>query len=136
MNGVCGYWFGSDPSNIGAHIITIFFFMSSKPQKDSLHESLEEVTARRKRTLAELKQLLKCYSHNSDLLHATTFALRALRSDMRKKLRGCEEIEEVNVAGDDGDELHRDDGVFRATSDDDESHICTNVILPYASSIF
>ena len=128
MNGVSGYRFGSDPSNI-AHIITFSFFMSSKPRKDSLHESSEEATARRKRTLAELKQLSKCYRHNSDLLHAT-FALTALRSDMRKKLRGREEIEEVNVAGDDGDELHRDDGVFRATSDDDESYICANVILP------
>ena len=88
MNGVSGYRFGSDPSNI-AHIITFSFFMSSKPQKDSLHESSEEATARRKRTLAELKQLSKCYRHNSDLLHAT-FALRALRSDMRKKLRGRE----------------------------------------------
>ena len=83
MNGVSGYQFGSDPSNI-AQIITFSFFMSSKPQKDSLHESSEEATARRKRTLAELKQLSKCYRHNSDLLHAT-FALRALRSDMRKK---------------------------------------------------
>ena len=43
----------------------------------------KEATAIRKRTLAELKQLSKCYRHNSDLLHAT-FELRALRSDMRK----------------------------------------------------
>ena len=30
-------------------------------------------------------------------------------------------IEKVNVAGDDGNELHTADGVFRATSDDDDS---------------
>ena len=49
---------------------------------------------------------------------------------MSKKLCGREEIKEVNVAGDDGDELHTADGVFRATSDDDESYICAHVILP------
>ena len=44
---------------------------------------------------------------------------------------GREEIEEVNdVAADDGDELHTADGVFRATSDDDDSCICAHVILP------